>query len=189
MTHVLFYFFLGLSRENGAWEGSFTAFKSISVPWVRWPLLRKVHIYLMCLTPLFSAQFYQTMISTQRYVTEAQLRHGSFTHSLHGQCRNRHTTISILETRAICSNPKGAEMRKSSPLALLFFLPPLLSAALSFFTLPSLCLIGTAVQREEMKRVIEREVGIQYKAHGGMQESEGWKTKRARGEETTGWES
>lgn len=32
MTHVLFYFFPGLSRKNGAWEGSFTAFKSISVP-------------------------------------------------------------------------------------------------------------------------------------------------------------
>lgn len=41
----------------------------------------------------------------------------------------------------------------------------------------------------EMKRVIEREVGIQYKARGGMRESERWKTKRARGVETTGWES
>lgn len=64
-----FIFFPGLSRKNGAREGSFTAFKSISVPWVSRPLPRKVHIYLMCLTPLFffSAQFYQTMISTQRY--------------------------------------------------------------------------------------------------------------------------
>lgn len=77
-------------------------------------------------------------------------------------------------------------MRKSSPLALLLSLPPLLSVVLSVFTLPSLCFIRTAVQREEMKRVIEREVGIQYKAHRGTQESEGWKTKRARGEETTG---
>lgn len=67
MTHVLFYFFRGLSRKNGAWEGSFTAFKSISVPWVSQPLPYKVHIYLMCVTPFFCAQFYQTMISTLRY--------------------------------------------------------------------------------------------------------------------------
>lgn len=45
--------FHGLSRENRAWEGSFTALKSISVPWVSHTLLHIVHINLMQLTPLF----------------------------------------------------------------------------------------------------------------------------------------
>lgn len=32
----------------------------------------------------------------------------------------------------------------------------------------------------------EKEMGIQYKAHGGMPVSERWKTKRAVSEETAG---
>lgn len=48
---ILFLLF-GLSWRSRAWRGSFTAYKSISVSWVSWPLHHKVHIYLMCLTPL-----------------------------------------------------------------------------------------------------------------------------------------
>lgn len=65
-----FIFFLGLSRENGAWEGSFTAIKSISVPWVSQPLsLRPRFFFFFFDVPntTFSTQFYETMISTQRY--------------------------------------------------------------------------------------------------------------------------
>lgn len=137
-----FIFFLGLSRKNGAWEGSFTAFKSISVPWVSRPLPHKVHIYLMCLTPLF---FLPNSIKPwfELRDIETQSRRGSSAHSLCGQCKNRQATISPLETQAIFFNSKGAEMRKSRHLLLSLY------CFLFFLSLsPSLCLIGTAVQRE-----------------------------------------
>lgn len=43
-----------------------------------------------------------------------------------------------------------------------------------------------AKQSKVGEEASDTEMGIQYKAHREMQESERWKTKRARGEETTG---
>lgn len=111
------------------------------------------HLFDALNTTFFPAHFYQTLISTQRYwdIIEAWVFCSLALWPVQEQTR----TISLLETRAICFNPKGAEMRESRHIWL----------------------------------AIVREVRIQCKAHGGMRESERWKTKRARGEETTGWES
>lgn len=134
-----FIFSLGLSRENGAWEGSFTAIKSISVPWVSQPLSlrpRFFFFFLMCLTPCFPPNSMKQWFQLRD--TETKTRHGSFAHKLCGQYRNRGTTISPLETQAIFFNRKGAGMRKSRFLARSPF----------FLFVPPFCFIGSALQRE-----------------------------------------
>lgn len=171
MTHFLIYFFLWLLRKKGAWKGSLTAFKPISVLWVNQPFPHNVCIYLMCFTPLFLPNSIKQWFQL-RYI-EKQSRNGSSAHLLCRQCRERQTTISQLETQAICSNPKGAKMRKSR---------------LSLYCFLSLCHWYCSA-KGEMRRVIEREGSTRTmeecrRVRDGKQKK--WKGKRRQDEKVNG---
>lgn len=83
-----------------------------------------------------------------------------------------------LEIQAVLLSLKMARMRKSRHC--------LLSLSPFIFFLPlSVSMVVWYKARDEASDR-EKEMGIQYKAHGGMPESERWKTKRAVSEETAG---
>lgn len=147
------YFFSWIIKKNRAWEESFTAFKSISVPRVRRPPPHTVRIYLMCLTPLFLPSSIKLWFQLRDRRTQSS--HRSSAHSLYRQWKDRHSTISPLGAQAICFNPKGSEMRENGRLSLSCSLR--LSLSIILFSLsPSLGLIARG-EMKRVKRVKERE--------------------------------
>lgn len=136
------------------------------------------HLSDMLKNPFFQPNSIKHDFSSR--VIETKWRHVSSAQSLWSVQEHTHYYISTWNSRLFFFNSKGAEIRKSRHL--------LLSVSLFFLVLP--LSVSLALQCKGRDEASDRERwGIQYKAHRGMRESERWKTKRARGEETTGWES
>lgn len=137
-----------------------------------------VHIFWCAYSTTFSALFYETMISTQGYWDKNEA--WVFCSLALWSLREQRNYIFSLETQAILFSWKGARMRKSR-----HFLLSLLSSSSSSLSVSMVVWYKARDEASDRKK----EMVIQYKAHGGMPESERWKTKRAVSEETTGWES